>query len=519
MRKVKYMGGPGCGKTYNLMSEYKTLLQSGYKQEDITLITFRKSSAESLKNAVSDSVQSDGEDKNKHVGTIHSICWRLCGYPEVMKASDFSNFIKQYGYSTYVKTNTTTTDVVNDDDIVYSGDLIDLYTWCMNTQTPYDRWYRYPGSGNILLPNERIYEFMHNYQNYKKEIGKIDYSDMIQGVLDNKIDLDTPILMVDEFQDLTKQMYDVFKMWESKRDCVIIAGDPYQSIYGFWGGSPDYLIEYEAEEIVIGETRRLPAQIHEFACKILKYEGMKTPELKAKDGYENPITTLNYGCSYPSHKTELHLIRCNYQAGAIAMQLANEGKIFGGECGWTPEEIKIANAIIAFRNGKALSKDNVTAIADYYPVKMFGRNLRKEDLKNYIENKYSPELPTGEGFVKRGIVDSVLSNDPTAAMTVKNKLFTQKIKSILNMKKLIMSWEPENRKILTIHGSKGLEAEAVFLHTAITPRIQKAIVIPGEESAAEARVWYVGATRAKDVLYIVKDAGKNYNLPGVGETC
>jgi len=37
MRKVKYMGGPGCGKTYNLMSEYKTLLQSGYKQEDINI--------------------------------------------------------------------------------------------------------------------------------------------------------------------------------------------------------------------------------------------------------------------------------------------------------------------------------------------------------------------------------------------------------------------------------------------------------------------------------------------------
>lgn len=35
-----------------------------------------------------------------------------------------------------------------------------------------------------------------------------------------------------------------------------------------------------------------------------------------------------------------------------------------------------------------------------------------------------------------------------------------------------------------------------------------------ELAEAEARVWNVGASRAREILYIVRDKGKNYALPG-----
>src|SRR5208283_614595 len=105
--------------------------------------------------------------------------------------------------------------------------------------------------------------------------------------------------------------------------------------------------------------------------------------------------------------------------------------------------------------------------------------------------------------------------DPTKGMIKSSLLFKAKINGIKNRINLILLEEVKNRNILTIHGAKGLEAEAVFLHTAITPRIQKKLLIPDKESQAEARVWYVGVTRPKNVLYLVTDAGKNYTLPGV----
>ena len=64
---------------------------------------------------------------------------------------------------------------------------------------------------------------------------------------------------------------------------------------------------------------------------------------------------------------------------------------------------------------------------------------------------------------------------------------------------------------MTIHGAKGLEADAVFLHLSITPEIRKAILMLGEDQQAESRVWHVGITRAKKVLYLIEDV--NYNYP------
>lgn len=46
--RIKIHGSPGCGKTYSMIVKYRTLLNSGYRPEDITVITFRKSSANDL---------------------------------------------------------------------------------------------------------------------------------------------------------------------------------------------------------------------------------------------------------------------------------------------------------------------------------------------------------------------------------------------------------------------------------------------------------------------------------------
>lgn len=339
---------------------------------------------------------------------------------------------------------------------------------------------------------------------------------MLQNVILNEIDLDTPVLMVDEFQDLTAQMYKLFKMWSVKREAVIIAGDPFQSIYGFWGGSPDYFNNWNAPELVLNETHRLPEQIKQLGRKVLKLGRMNPPDPKAKAGYARPIITLRYGSVLPTYATELHLIRCNFQANALAMELAQAGKVFGGieRVSWTPDEITLANAIIAYRNGRLISLDAAKSIISAYPAKLFGPQATTEEILKLFEKHYKPDR-TGLGLIKPIILDSMLSDDPTAKMIRSSKLFTAKIQGILSRKSSIMSWEVSNRKILTVHGSKGLEADAVFLHTAITPNIRKLTNLSSEDYAAESRVWYVGVTRAREVLYLIKDAGKSWQFPEV----
>ena len=135
---------------------------------------------------------------------------------------------------------------------------------------------------------------------------------MLQIVIDKHILLDTPILMVDEFQDFTAQMYKVFEIWVPNCESVLIAADPNQSIYEFFGGCPDYNYQFEATEIVRHETFRLPEQINNFSRKILKSNGMHAPETKAKKVASRTTHCVRYDCKLPLYENEFHLVRCNY---------------------------------------------------------------------------------------------------------------------------------------------------------------------------------------------------------------
>jgi superfamily I DNA/RNA helicase len=125
------------------------------------------------------------------------------------------------------------------------------------------------------------------------------------------------------------------------------------------------------------------------------------------------------------------------------------------------------------------------------------------------------QLQTGSGILRTQVLEILKSPDPTKGMTRNGKLFLAKIAGVIDRKELILPQEIKNRKIMTIHAAKGLEADAAFLHTAITPTIQRGIIESSETSQAEARVWYVGSSRAREMLYIVNDVGKTYDLPNI----
>src|SRR5665647_220166 len=511
--KIKFFGGPGCGKTSIIKDFYQKYLLEGYRANEITVLTFRKNAANDLIDATISYAKVEEKELKQHVGTIHSICYRLINYPELIKLEDYRVFVELNNYGKYLKKpGTSKTDV---EESVYSGDLFDLYSWLRNTCTPFDQWKKYPGIKNIKLPSSKVPEFLRKYEEYKKQVGKIDFSDMLQNVIDEQIPFDTPILMVDEFQDFTAQMYKVFEMWVPSCDIVLIAGDSNQSIYEFWGGCTDYYYSFDATEIIRHETFRLTEQIKNFSHKILKYAGINAPDTKARKADYNSIHKVRYDYQLPAYDEEFHLIRCNYQAQAIALSLARDGKVFSGLCGWKEEEIDAANAMILIRQGKAVSFDQIKAIINLFPLKMLDIKGSKTDFINSLGKSYTPQLQTGTGILNAKILDILNSGDPTKGMLRDSVLFKAKINGVKKRTELITSKEVKTRAVLTIHGAKGLEATAVFLHTAITPRIQKALLIPGKESQAEARVWYVGVTRPKKVLYLVTDAGKNYTLPGV----
>ena len=85
---------------------------------------------------------------------------------------------------------------------------------------------------------------------------------MIQKFLDTK---DTPpfdVIFVDEAQDLSLIQWAMINKIEQDTGCdVWVAGDDDQAIFGWAGADVDSFINWEAEEIPLKHSKRVPSSI------------------------------------------------------------------------------------------------------------------------------------------------------------------------------------------------------------------------------------------------------------------
>ncbi|MEG1016142.1 MAG: ATP-dependent helicase, partial [Bacilli bacterium] len=92
------------------------------------------------------------------------------------------------------------------------------------------------------------------YEDYKESVKKIDFDDMLiktynllknnNRVLD-RVRAAYKYILVDEFQDINKVQFEVIKLIASPSNNIFVVGDEDQSIYGFRGSRPDFLLEFE----------------------------------------------------------------------------------------------------------------------------------------------------------------------------------------------------------------------------------------------------------------------------------
>jgi superfamily I DNA/RNA helicase len=266
-----------------------------------------------------------------------------------------------------------------------------------------------------------------------------------------------------------------------------------------------------------------PYNLKRIPKKILCRESQAAPEsITARESTDKCVKTINADRPLPTNATELHLVRCNYQKYGVAMKLAEEGKPFVGNkaLGWSEDDVRLFNIIRSYRTGTSLSGVAYKALLEVFPISYFNTRLSKSTL---IEQVSSPTfhaiLETGDGLISEKLDGVLKSKYPLSWLGEDKKLFQRKIMGALQKFPGHMTLDDaRNRRLMTIHAAKGGEAQAAFLHTAIPPVVNKALMIPGAESQAEARVWYVGATRPKEMLYIVQDMGINYKIPEVS-TC
>jgi DNA helicase II / ATP-dependent DNA helicase PcrA len=511
MNSLKYWGAPGTGKTTAILKEIKK--EADLRGiENLAITTFRRDAANEIKFKVSILTRTN-ERKLGNVNTIHGLCYGLLGRPEVITEENLKAFGKKYGYET--PGEIVDLDDPEDTSTGYLKHYFNFYSWMKNTCTPLSDYLRYPNLDDLREGHD-LKRFYSDYEDYKNETGKIDFSDMLTECYHQGLMPDAKVLIVDEFQDLTKQQYDIFKIWSESMESVIIAGDPLQAIYPFWGGSPDYFYEWDAEEVILSKSHRLPLDIWSSAKDTLRYNGRQEPpdiETKKEVGLVHQIDYSDLEYYLTKHYensigTTFHLVRANYQVLPIAHLLAGMGiPFYNNLCGWTEKDVNLLNALVKIRNLIIPTTQEINALVDNYQIEYFKGDNSKTELKKSITKSGNVD---GFKRIDNKLIDLILGGETVEGMQRAGDLKKKKIGVMLEKNKTIDQNEIAT-DIKTFHGSKGLEAETVFLHTGITRKINESIV-DYELLKDEARVWYVGLSRASKNLYIVADKGKKFNV-------
>jgi DNA helicase-4 len=165
-------------------------------------------------------------------------------------------------------------------------------------------------NGNSKKSNQRMELFKkifkEFYKFYEKEKGnKIDFTDMIINsknmIKTDKAKLNYDYIIIDEYQDTSKDRFELIKAIQDKCNSKIMAvGDDWQSIYRFSGSDISLFIDFEkmfgqTKELKIEQTYRNSQELIKVASKFIQKNNLqKKKKLKSEKRTENPVVKVEY---------------------------------------------------------------------------------------------------------------------------------------------------------------------------------------------------------------------------------
>ncbi len=321
-----------------------------------------------------------------------------------------------------------------------------------------------------------------NYNQYKVNNNLIDFADMIKKFL-SKPELCPSFntVFIDEAQDLSPIQWDMYDLLKNNSKNVYLAGDDDQAIYGWAGADVDRFIKEPAKEKVLSKSRRIPIAVQEISEVITeRIQGLRATKNylpRNEQGLCSKINSLENVDLY--NGKWLILTRTISRAKEICDLLKVKG-LYHENKHRKSYDTKLYKAII--NHSKWLNGEDIPDTA-------------LEDIKEYMgERELKKDLKWYECF------DTASADE---------KIYIRLMRS--NGEKL----SNEARiKVSTIHAAKGGECENVILVLDNAKKIREATAHSIIKRDEEHRVWYVGCTRAKRNLYLMraKIERKGYQL-------
>ena len=305
------------------------------------------------------------------------------------------------------------------------------------------------------------------------------------------------VVFIDEAQDLSLMQWNMAKTIWNKTQDSFIAGDDDQAIFRWAGADVDSFITQKGKLLNLTQSRRIPRAVHDFALGIIKrvsnrrYKEWAPRDHEGSLKFHDDIKDINM-----SSGNWLVLTRTRHMLEDIEDEMRERGWYFENRFKKMPEK-EAAEAAAEWesaRKGQPLNYKQIERIYSYmspaHADKNFLKGMAKESFYNLADTGIKTDAVWYEAFDnldfrRKSYIRSMRRNGEN-----------------LNNKPRI--------KLSTIHSVKGGEEDNVVLLTDLTTNTNRSYLKQPDD---ETRLFYVGATRTKENLHIIRPKDYDKSFP------
>lgn len=359
------------------------------------------------------------------------------------------------------------------------------------------------------------------YERVKAERGVIDFDDILlctvamlgeNGDIAEEVRATYRHLLVDEYQDVSPIQQTLLDLWWSADGDNCVVGDPAQTIHSFAGASPEFLTGFlakhpHAELIRLVRDYRSSPQVVGFANRVSSANKIGAVTLQSQCG-EGPMprilpcaNELDEAAMTARWLVERHEAGVPWRELAVLYRVHAQSPLFEAALAEMEVPFTVRGAEGFYQRGEVrqvVGELVAAALAD--PVRPAVELCRAV----LTRLGWTEQAPSGQGRVRErweslsavlALAEDLVAARPGADAAALAAELEQRASAEHPL-------NPDGVTLSTLHAAKGLEWTGVALVGAQEGTIPFALANTPAQVAEEARLFYVGITRAKRELLI-----------------
>jgi superfamily I DNA/RNA helicase len=475
---TKIYGPPGTGKTEKLIRRAMAYIRIGTPINSIGYFAFTRKAAHEARDRMLSKNPQYKKKELRYFQTLHSLAFHTLGLRE-------ENVMQDYHYNDLGKILSIRVNAKKDADAspYLSCDNEYFQIILKAKEKGISVWDEYcTGEHSSNVEPDLLKHIEVNYNQYKVNNNLIDFADMIKKFL-SKPELCPSFntVFIDEAQDLSPIQWDMYDLLKNNSKNVYLAGDDDQAIYGWAGADVDRFIKEPAKEKVLSKSRRIPIAVQEISEIITeRIQGLRATKNYLPRNEQGLCSKINSLENVDLYNGKWLILTRTISRAKETCDLLKVKGLYHENKHRKSYDTKLYKAII--NHSKWLNGEDIPDTA-------------LEDIKEYM----------GERELKKDLKWYECFDTASADEKIYIRLMLSNGEKLSNEARI---------KVSTIHAAKGGECENVILVLDNAKKIREATAHSIIKRDEEHRVWYVGCTRAKRNLYLMraKIERKGYQL-------